>query len=234
MKKNFIKISSIFNYLILFILSLMFIIPVLTIISVSFSDEKTVLSFGYRIIPQIFSLDAYNMIFSNPMTILNGYKISIAVTLMGSLVGLLISSMCAYSLSRPDFRLRRVITFYLFFTMLFSGGLVPQYILYTQYLHLKNSLLGLILPILVNVFFVIVLRTFFQSLPFSIIESAVIDGAGEYKSTGKFTIPQGLPQGKYTVKSQLSLDDKVVANKSFDVQVAYIDGSQVIRLASAE
>lgn len=193
MKKNVINIPRILNYLVLFILSLMFVIPVLTIISVSFSDENTVLSYGYRIIPRVYSLDAYTMLFSMPKAILDGYKISIIVTLTGTFFGLLISSMCAYSLSRPDFRLRRLIMFYLFFTMLFSGGLVPQYILYTQYLHLKNNLLGLILPILVNVFFIIVLRTFFQSLPFSIIESAVIDGAGEFRIFFKIAAPLSKP-----------------------------------------
>ena len=194
MKKNpKVKISEMFNYLILLTLSLSFVIPVIAIISVSFSDEKTVMFYGYRIIPSIYSFDAYNILLSNPKAILDGYKISIAVTFIGTLAGLMISSMCAYSLSRTEFRLRRIITFYLFFTMLFSGGLVPQYILYTQYLHLKNSLLGLMLPILVNVFFIIVLRTFFQSLPFSIIESAIIDGAGEYRIFFSIVSPLSRP-----------------------------------------
>jgi putative aldouronate transport system permease protein len=101
--------------------------------------------------------------------------------------------MCAYALSRVDFKFRRQITFYLFFTMLFSGGLVPSYILVTRYLHLKDNILSLILPGLVNVFFIFMLRTFFQSLPFSIIESCVMDGAGEFRIFAQIIIPLSKP-----------------------------------------
>lgn len=191
MKK--VSIGRVVNYIILFILSLGFTIPVITIISISLSDENTILKEGYRIFPQMLSFEAYELVFSNPMAIFNGYKISLLVTLLGAAFGLAISAMCAYAISRNDFRFRKAVTFYLFFTMLFNGGLVPTYILYTQYLHLKNSILALIFPLLVNVFFILVLRTFFASIPFSIIESAVIDGAGEFTIFAAIVIPLSKP-----------------------------------------
>jgi putative aldouronate transport system permease protein len=194
MNKTFSKkITNVFLHIFFAIFSLAFIIPTLTVISISLSDEVFVKRNGYSIIPKILSVDAYNLLFSNPGSIIDAYKISTTTTILGTLFGLLFCSMCAYALSRVDFKFRRQITFYLFFTMLFSGGLVPSYILVTRYLHLKDNILSLILPGLVNVFFIFMLRTFFQSLPFSIIESCVMDGAGEFRIFAQIIIPLSKP-----------------------------------------
>ncbi|WP_256257693.1 MULTISPECIES: carbohydrate ABC transporter permease [unclassified Paenibacillus] len=137
---------------------------------------------GYRLFPEMFSWEAYQFIFNNPKKIVSAYKITILVTVIGTLVGLFISAMTAYVLQRKDFTHRNVFAFYFFFTTLFSGGLVPWYILNVKYLGLKDSLLALILPALLNVFYIIILRSFISStIPDAISESAKIDGAGDFR-----------------------------------------------------
>ncbi len=126
---------------------------------------------------------------------LNAYGITILVTVLGTTLGLAITALIAYPISRADFPFRKFLSFYVFFTMLFNGGLVPTYLLYTNILNLKNSLFALIIPILlVNGFFIILMRTFFSSsIPTPVVESAYIDGAGEFKIFYKIVLPLSLP-----------------------------------------
>ena len=115
------------------------------------------------------------------------------MSFVGTFVYVIIGSMCAYAISRPDYTYRNKIQFYMFFTMLFGGGMVPSYILFTQVLGLKNTYLALILPLLGNVWFIFLMRTFFQQLPASIIESATIDGASEMRIYANIIVPLSTP-----------------------------------------
>ncbi len=170
-----------------------FIIPLIAIISISFSSEAAIQKYGYSLFPREVSLTAYEYIFRQPQVILESYKVTVLTTLISTLLYLLMTSMCAYSLSRTDFKYRGGITFYLFFTMLFNGGLVPVYILMTRYMGLKNTYAALILPLLGNVWYLFLMRTFFQQIPKALVESAVIDGANEFRVYAGIILPLSKP-----------------------------------------
>jgi putative aldouronate transport system permease protein len=170
-----------------------FVIPIILIFSASFTSSKALAEVGYRLIPPEFSTEAYDFLLNDPKLVTQAYKVSIIVTVVGVTVGVLIMAMLAYVLSRKDFKLRGVLTFYIFFTMLFSGGLVPYYINMVRTLHLKNTLTAMILPGLVVPFFVLLLRTYFASLPRELFDSAKIDGANELTIFFKIAIPLSMP-----------------------------------------
>lgn len=168
-------------------------IPFIIVIASSLTNEFALNEYGYQMWPTVFDTTAYKYIFRNPKMILNSYGVTILTTIATTVFGVLFMAMIAYPLSRKNCRFRRPLSFYIFFTMLFSGGLVPGYILTTQYLHLKDSILVLILPSLVNAFHIIMIRTFFQRLPDSLFESAKIDGASEFRIFFRIAIPLSVP-----------------------------------------
>lgn len=174
-------------------LSIVFIVPLWSILAISFSSETDLAEYGYKLLPHTWDLSAYRFLLDNPMTILNAYKVTFIMSFLGTGLSLLMMSMCAYALSRSDFKYRGFITFYLLFTMLFSGGLVPYYILMTKYLHLQDTYAALILPMLGNIFYVFLMRTFFKQLPDSLAESAKIDGAGELRIYLSIILPISKP-----------------------------------------
>lgn len=178
---------------VMIILSILFLVPMVLVISASLTDELTLANGGYSLFPAKFSLMAYQFIVQDPYRILNAYSVTIAVTTIGTLLGLLLMSMLAYALSRKDFGWRKPISFFIFFTMLFNGGLVPTYYMVTQVLHLKNTLLVLILPYLIIPWYVFLLRTFFSSLPHELIEAARIDGASELRIFFQIVLPLSTP-----------------------------------------
>lgn len=192
MAKKF-EFSKLFINLLFTVLSLIVILPFLLVIAVSLTDEKSLNLNGYQFIPKSFSLDAYRYLLDAPDILLRAYGVTLLITVTGSLVGLLLTAMTAYVISRQDYRYNRVTTFYVFFTMLFSGGLVPSYILITQYLHLKDSLLALILPILLSPFNIMVMKGFMSKIPLEIIESAKIDGAREFRIFFRIILPLSTP-----------------------------------------
>lgn len=158
------------------------LIPFLMIVVGSFTEESRIVKNGYSLFPGALSWDAYRFIFDNPAQIVSAYRVTILVTASGTLLGLFVSAMTAYVLQRKDFAHRNVFAFYFFFTTLFSGGLVPWYILIVKYLGLKESMLALLLPPLLNVFYIIILRSFISStIPDAIGESAKMDGAGDFR-----------------------------------------------------
>ncbi|MFC5402844.1 carbohydrate ABC transporter permease [Cohnella soli] len=171
------------------------LIPLLLVLVVSFTDEKTILANGYSFIPEKLSLDAYRYLFSDSSALLHAYGISAIVTIAGTIASLLMTSMLAYPLSRQDFKKRKIVTLFVFFTLLFNGGLVPWYLVYTNVLHLQNTLLALMIPsLLLSGFYVLIMRTFFaNTIPGSIIESAQIDGAGEWRIFFQLILPISLP-----------------------------------------
>ncbi len=174
-------------------ITVLFLIPLLVVVSASFTDEVALTRNGYGLWPSQFSLDAYNYILLDPSQILRSYGVTTAVTVIGTVLGLFIMSMLAYVLSRHDFTWRRPLAFFVFFTMLFNGGLVPTYILVTQYLKLRDTLWVLFLPYLVVPWFVFLLRTYFLTLPKEFVESAKIDGANEWQIYLNIIIPLSTP-----------------------------------------
>jgi putative aldouronate transport system permease protein len=169
------------------------IVPILLVVSVSFSDELTVISNGYKFIPEKFSTYAYEFLFKDATQIIRSYAITIFVTVTGTLCGVTMMALYAYPLSRSDLPFRGPLAFYVFFTMLFNGGLVSFYLVYVRFLGLKDSLLALIIPLLVAPFFILVMRTFFKNIPSELIEAAKIDGAGEFRIAGTIIFPLSVP-----------------------------------------
>ncbi|MDC7235884.1 MAG: carbohydrate ABC transporter permease [Spirochaetales bacterium] len=186
--------SKILINLIFIIVSLICIVPFILVISVSITDESIIMREGYRLIPSVVNLSAYEYLFTDINQIVRSYMISIIVTASGTLLSLILTAMYAYPLYRKDFPFRKFFAFFIFFTMLFNGGLVPFYIMYTQVLNLRNNLFALIMPFLLNPFFVIIMRTYFtQNIPDSVIESAILDGAGELRILTKIILPLAMP-----------------------------------------
>ncbi len=169
------------------------LVPMIYLISSSISNEQDLFVYGYRLIPKRVDFAAYRYLLQNPAQLLDAYKLTIFTTVVGTFLALLVMIMIAYPLSIKDFKFRRQLSFYLFFTMLFSGGLVSVYLLNVQYLHLKNNVLVYILPALVSPWYVFMLRSFFTGIPQSLRESAKIDGAGEIKILFQIIVPISKP-----------------------------------------
>lgn len=181
--------------LILFLCALcaLVVIPFLMLVSVSFSNEKDVVDYGYRLIPKAIDFTAYKFVFKNPTAIINAYKVTAIFSILSTVLSVLLMSMCAFPLSRKNVKGRSGFSFYLYFTMLFSGGLVPSYILITQYLHLGDTIWVYIIPGLISPWYVFMMRTFFSGLPDEIFESMMIDGASVYNIFFKTVLPLSKP-----------------------------------------
>lgn len=182
-------------HIILILLSAACLFPFLLLFMASITDEQSIVKDGYTLFPSHFSFAAYDYLWNQASTMARSYGITILITIVGTFVGLLISSLLAYPLSRKDMPIRGFLAFIVFFTLLFNGGLVPTYLVYTELFHMKNTLLALIVPgLLTNGFFVLLIRSFFStSIPVPIIESAYIDGASEFKIFYKIVLPLSLP-----------------------------------------
>ena len=192
---NKIKKSTniIFNTILIF-LSFVSVIPFVFVIIISFTDEQVLASSGYKFIPQKLSLYAYKYILSTGSSILKSYGVTILVTVLGTIIGLFLMSTYAYAISRKSYKYRSFFTKLATIPMLFSGGMVSSYLINTRLLMLKNTIWALILPLAVNTFNIIILRTFIKtSIPESVIESAKIDGASEWELFFKIILPISLP-----------------------------------------
>lgn len=190
MKKNaFYYIARFFVYFLLILVALACVLPFFLVISVSLSSEASIVEYGYQLIPKEFSTAAYQYLLKYPKQVLDAYKVTIIVSVVGTFISVLMMSGLAYPLSRQDFRWRGKLALFIYFTMLFNGGMVPTYIMISRYLHLKNTIFVLILPLLVNAWNVFLLRTFFQKMPVSLVESAKLDGANELYIFFKIALP---------------------------------------------
>lgn len=168
--------------------------PFLFVIVISLTSEESLTKNGYSIFPEKWSFAAYEYIFKAGDQLLHSYGVTILITVIGTLVSLLVISLYAYAISRKNFSYRGFFSFIAFFTMLFNGGLVPTYLVVTQMLHLKDTLWALILPLVMNAFYILILRTFYSTtVPDAIIESAKIDGAGELRAFFTIVVPISLP-----------------------------------------
>jgi putative aldouronate transport system permease protein len=180
-------------HLLLILLSLMCVVPLLLILAVSFTSEQSVALHGYKLLPDKFSLESYSYVLKTSSSLLNAYSVTVFVTVIGTIVSVFFTALFAYPLSRRDVKYRNPVALFVFFTMLFNGGLVPFYILITQYLHLKNSIFVLIIPYLISAWNVMLMRNFFQTIPDEIIESAYIDGASEIRIFLRIILPLSMP-----------------------------------------
>ena len=182
-------IFSLVSHLALIVLSAACLLPFWLVISGSFSDQQSILLNGYQLIPKQFSLDAYQMLFRIPEELISAYGVTILVTVVGTGLGLLVTSMASYVLANKNFRYRYQVSFFFYFTSIFGGGLVPWYIFNTKYLRFHNNIIALILPILVNVTYLLILKSYMMSIPESLYESAYLDGAGELVVYFKIALP---------------------------------------------
>ncbi|MBD0381859.1 carbohydrate ABC transporter permease [Paenibacillus sedimenti] len=185
--------NRIFNTLAVIIISFFAIaclLPFILMLSGSLSDESLIAVNGYSLFPQGFSFTAYKVVFSTlGSTIGTAYMVTIYVTFLGTLIGLVVTSVSGYILSRPDFKHRDKAAFFIYFTTLFSGGLIPSYIVNVNFLHLNHSLWAIILPGLTSPFYIFLYRNFIKGLPHSLVESARIDGAGDFRVYWQIIIP---------------------------------------------
>ena len=166
-----------------------YLMPVITLISCSLTDETTLLQNGYNLIPSKFSLEAYTLALRRPMQMIRAYGVTIFFTAASTLLSTLVVALLAYPLSRPNFIWKRQLNFLVYFTMLFSGGMVPMYLLITNVLHINNTIMVYILPGLVSAYNVMIVRTCYRGIPDELIESAKIDGAKELYICFKIVIP---------------------------------------------
>lgn len=188
------KLFDIFAIIIVLAAAIACVLPFLLMLSGSFSSESDIIIDGYSLWPKTVTLDAYNIVFSTlGSTITKAYMVTIYVTAAGTLLGLLTTSMSGYILSRPDFKHRDKVSFFIYFTTLFSGGLIPTYLVVANVLHLNHSLWAIILPGLMTPFNVFLFRNFIKSIPHSLVESARMDGAGDFRVYWQMIIPLSKP-----------------------------------------
>jgi putative aldouronate transport system permease protein len=180
----------------LIFLSLIALLPFVLLITSSLTAESSLLVDGYSFFPKQWSLQAYNYVFkTNGENVFRAYGITFIVTIIGTSLSLFIAPMLAYAISRKDYKRRTVITFLVFFTMLFNGGLVPSYIMWTRFFHVKNTIFALIFPnLLFNGFYVMLMKSYFSmNIHPSLVEAAKIDGAGEFRIYFEIVVPLSLP-----------------------------------------
>lgn len=182
-------------YVVMILLCAVCIIPFLLMIAASFTSESALIVNGYSFIPKEISFAAYEYLFADGITIFRAYGITILVTVVGTSVSLILTTLLAYSISMRKLPGRNIIAFFVFFAMLFNGGIVPSYIMWTSFFHIKNTLWALIVPnYLVFGFYVIMMRTYFTTnIPEEVLESARMDGAGELRILVKIVMPMAVP-----------------------------------------
>lgn len=171
------------------LIALVCLVPFIMIVSGSFSSESAIIKNGFSLLPQDFSMEAYRTVFKDPMVVFRAYATTIGLTIVGTVTGLLLQTMTAYVLSRKDFEWRNKFSFFFYFTTLFSGGLVPYYILMTQTLNLRDSYLALLLPLLFSVYNLLIMKSYIMGIPDSLIEAAKIDGCGEFRILFQIVLP---------------------------------------------
>ncbi len=192
---NDVKRFQRFATAMLALLAVFALLPILLIAIASVTDENVLVSSGYSFLPSKLSLDSYYYMVKQSQMILRAYGITISVTLLGTLGSVLLTTTLAYPMARPDFKYRNVLSFFVFFTMLFNGGVVSSYIMWTRVFAIKNTIWALIVPnYLVTAFNVFLVRNYYtNSIPHAMVESAQIDGAGELQIFFKIMLPMAVP-----------------------------------------
>lgn len=186
------RLLKVIIYIVLSLFAIYCVIPFVTVISSSLSSESSILRDGYSIVPREFTLAAYNLIFKDD-TIYRAYGVTIFVTLVGTALAMLVTCALAYPLSIRALKFKNGINFYVYFTMLFHGGLVANYLLISKYLGMKDSIWVLIIPALISPWNMFLMRNFFKSVDESLAESAKIDGANDIYIFYKIVLPISMP-----------------------------------------
>ena len=172
------------------LLSIVCVLPFIVIISGSLTDNLTILKEGFSLLPRNFTPEAYRTIFRSPEGIIQAYKMNFYYTFMGTALGLLIITLTAYVISRKDFKYRNSVSFLIYFTTIFGGGMIPWYMMYANVLNLRGTTLAIWFPALMSPFLVILMRTFITgSVPDAVVVSAKIDGAGHWTSCWRIVLP---------------------------------------------
>ncbi|MDL2232975.1 carbohydrate ABC transporter permease [Ruminococcaceae bacterium OttesenSCG-928-L11] len=181
---------SIIGYTVITLVSIYCLFPLVLIVSGSFTQNDVLMRQGYSLWPRVFSTAAYRQLFRYPEGIINAYGTTIMCTVVGTALGLFIITMTGYVLQRPDFKYRSKVSFMIYFTTIFGGGMVPWFIMLSKYLHFQNTYMARILPLLMSPFLIILMRTFISStVPHEIIESAKIDSAGDFAIYWRIVLP---------------------------------------------
>lgn len=194
-KLNRISKPTNFIFNIIFIIcAAVSIIPFIFVIMISVSSKDSIAKWGYRFIPKEFSIDAYMFLWNEKNTIFNAFGISLLVTILGTIIGLILTSSMGYVLSRAEYKLKGFLTWVVFIPMIFGGGMVASYVVNLNLLHLKDSIWALILPLAVSSYNVVICKTFFKtSIPDSIVEAAKIDGANQLSIYTRVILPISKP-----------------------------------------
>lgn len=179
-------------YLFITLFAIFALVPFILVVSASFTEEVTLNRFGYKLWPQTFSMDAYRLALEDG-GIGQAYIITIFTTGFGTLMSMTMSCLAAYVMSVKSFRSRGAVAMFIYFTMLFNGGLVPSYLLITKFLRLQNTIWVLLLPSLCNAWNILLLRNFFNSVPDSLREAAKVDGASDVRILWQIMLPVSLP-----------------------------------------
>lgn len=187
------RIFKVVIHFVLILLSLSCVLAFLIVVGSSFQSQQEIVERGYSLIPKHFSLEAYQSVFKNSTKLLIAYWNTFITTLIGTVAGVWLSATAGYVISRKTYRYRRILAFYIFFTMLFNGGLVPTYILISNWLNLKDTLTVLILPLLCNAWYIILMKGYFSGIPDALIESARLDGANDLFIFIKIVLPISTP-----------------------------------------
>ena len=208
---------QIFANSILLLMTACVILPFLLLFMSSITEENMLIQNGYAFLPEKFSLSAYAYIWNQKGQIFRAYGITILVTAIGTFINIMLSSLLAYGLSLKELPGKTALTFYVFFTMLFNGGLVPTYLMYTGTFHIKNTLFALIVPnFLMSAMNVLLIRTFYQtSIPEALYEAAKIDGAGHLKIFSSIVVPLPLLRGD--MENTFDLQGRIEANQPFGI-----------------
>ena len=192
---NQIKTSTniVFNIVFL-ILAVMCVIPLLFVFSISITDEEAIRQNGYQLVPQALSNAAYEFLWNERLTILRAAFMSVLVTIVGTIISIALNTSMGYVVSRRNFKLKKLYTWLIFIPMVFNGGMLASYVVVSNILGLNNSIWALILPLACSLFSVTICRTFFRTtVPDSIIESAKIDGAGQFRIWSQIGLPISKP-----------------------------------------
>lgn len=182
-----------FTYVLVGLFAVACIIPFWLIISSSFASESSIRRTGFTLWPSEVSLRSYNLILQNPDLLIGSYIVTILMTVIGTLIGLFIVSMTGYALQRRDFQMRNKISFFIYFTSLFTAGLVPFYYVIVKIYGLKDNYFAVLLPLLMNPWLIILMKNFVKAIPHEITESGKIDGAGDFTIFYKLIIPSMTP-----------------------------------------
>ena len=187
------KIIKFLSYICITLFALICLFPFLLMISSSLMKESEIVREGFKLIPNELTLNSYRFLLNNPRKMLNAYQVTIFITVVGTLIGLFCMSMAGYVLNRKSFTYRSGVSFFIYFTTLFSGGLVPTYLIMVRTLHLKNSIWAMILPSVISAWSIFLMRNFMKSIPDSLYEVATIDGAGDFRIYWQICLPLSVP-----------------------------------------